>query len=86
MATSVSYDCRDCRKPATVIGAGETIACVYCPACGIAVDAGAAVRMHDTLLGRYRLRAARKASGPKGRWLGNGFTDGRWPFVMKVAE
>lgn len=86
MATSVSYDCRDCRKPATVIGGGGSVECVYCPACGKAVDAGAAVEMHDTLLGRYRLVAARKASGRKGRWLGNRFTDGRWPFVMKVAE
>ena len=86
MAISVSFDCRDCRKPATIIGGGGTVECVYCPACGKAVDAGAAVRMHDTLIGRYRLQAAGKAAGRKGRRLRNRFTDGRWPFVMKVVE
>ena len=86
MTTSISFDCRDCRKPATVIENGGTVECVYCPACGMAVDAGAAIKMHDTLLARYRRQLGGKASGRKGRWLSNRFTDGRWPFVMKVAE
>lgn len=86
MATSVSFDCRDCRKPATVIEGDGTVECVYCRACGNAVDAGAAAQMHDTLLGRYRDRLARKASGRNGRWHSNRLTDRRWPFVMKVEE
>ena len=52
----------------------------------MAVDAGAAVEMHDTLFGRYRRQLSRKASGRKGRWRSNRFTDGRWPFVMKIVE
>lgn len=86
MATSISFDCRECRKPATVIERDGTVECVYCPACGTAVDSGAAVRMQETLIGRYRRQAAGKATGHKGRWFSNRFTDGRWPFVMKVVE
>ena len=86
MTTSVSFDCRDCRKPATVIEEEGKVVCVYCPACGMAVDAGAATKMHDTLLGRYRRQVANKASGSKGRWISNRFTDGRWPFVMTIEE
>lgn len=63
-----------------------TVRCVYCPACGSAVDAGAASDMHDTLLGRYRRQLARNASGRKGRRPSNRFTDGRWPFVMTIEE
>lgn len=86
MTASFSYDCRHCRKPATVIEDDGTVACVYCPACGLAVDAGAATKMHGTLLGRYRRELARKALVRKGSWFSNRFTDGRWPFVMKIVE
>lgn len=67
MATNVSFDCRICRKPATVIEGFETVSCVYCPACGHAVDAGAAADMHETLLDRYRRERALHACDRKGR-------------------
>ena len=86
VAGSISFECRDCRKPATVVERDGTVECVYCPACGSAVDAGAAVQMHQTLLGRYRRRLERIASGRSGRWHSNRFADRRWPFVMIVAE
>ena len=86
MEASVSFECRDCRKPATVIVRGGTVDCVYCPACGDAVDAGAAFQMHDTLLGRYRRQLAYNASGRTARRLSNRFLDRRWPFAMLVAE
>lgn len=63
-----------------------TVDCVYCPACGLAVDAGAAADMHGTLLGRYRRQLERAASGRMGRRRSNRFTDRRWPFVMTVVK
>ena len=86
MEEYVLFECRDCRKPATVIERDGTVSCVYCPACGGAVDAGAASEMHDALLGRYRLQLAHNASGRTGRRPSNRFLDRRWPFAMLVAE
>lgn len=83
MEASISFECRDCRKPATVIEGNGVLACAYCPACGNAVDAGAAADMHDTLLGRYRRERGIRVSG---RRLSDRLADRRWPFVLVVVE
>lgn len=86
MTKSVGFDCRDCRKTATVIEDGGTVVCVYCQACGMALDGKAATVMHDTLLGRYRDQLAGNAAVRTARRPSNRIGDRRWPFFLKIVE
>lgn len=86
MEKSVRFECWACRKSATVIEFGGTVVCVYCQACGTALDGRVAAVMHDTLLGRYRSQLAGNEAARTARRPSNRFADRRWPFVLTVAK
>ena len=94
---SISFKCRSCQSAAKIVERDGRIDRVYCPACGVALDAVDARFMYQTLIERIerlRVEGARNFSrslidGRVGRVprrkVANEFSDTRWPFIL-VAE
>ncbi len=94
VAKSISFKCRQCESAAKIAVDDGRLERVYCPACGVSLDAIDAGLMYQTLIERVRDEEARNfihglVNGRMGRVprsnVASDFSDPRWPFVL-IAE